>query len=158
MVQDAENCKAEDETNMPKIEAKSGLVKYCLSQRNTFSEEKLKDERATAGNTHVGGDDLDNCIVDFCMQDFTRKHRDPDPAGQLRASRRLRTQRVRAMLSRAQTDYFRNFMGSMEGACAIAASASATCMSGRRSHILSASAAHDPGALQWQSVMHVHQP
>ena len=39
--------------------------------------QKLKDEivvvRATAGNTHVGGDD--NCIVDFCMQGFTRMHR-----------------------------------------------------------------------------------
>ena len=87
MVHDAEKCRAEDETNVQKIEAKNGLVKYCLSQRNTFSEEKLKDEIVLVRAT---------------------KHRHPDPAGQLRALRRLRTQRVRAMLSRAHTDYFRN--------------------------------------------------
>merc|ERR1712091_940 len=43
-----------------------------------------------------GGEDFDNRIVDFCMQDFKRKNRGKDLAGNQRALRRLRTQCERA--------------------------------------------------------------
>merc|ERR1712078_650759 len=52
--------------------------------------------KATAGDTHLGGEDFDNRVVDFCMQDFKRKNRGKDMAGNQRAIRRLRTQCERA--------------------------------------------------------------
>merc|ERR1712174_152760 len=96
------------------------------------------------GDTHLGGEDFDNCVVDFCIQDFKRKNRGKDLAGNQRALRRLRTQCERAKrtlsastqatieidslfegidyscsLSRARfeelnMDYFRNSMGPVE--------------------------------------------
>ena len=58
-------------------------------------EEGIFEVKATAGDTHLGGEDFDNRIVDFCMQDFRRKHR-IDLTGNHRAIRRLRTQCERA--------------------------------------------------------------
>ena len=52
--------------------------------------------KATAGDTHLGGEDFDNRIVDFCIQDFKRKNRGQDLSGNQRALRRLRTQCERA--------------------------------------------------------------
>merc|ERR1712182_67754 len=93
-----------------------------------------------------GGEDFDNRLVDFCCQDFKRKNRGKDLAGNQRAIRRLRTQCERAKrtlssstqatieigslfdgidyscsLSRARfeelcMDYFRNSMGPVEKA------------------------------------------
>jgi len=51
---------------------------------------------ATSGDTHLGGEDFDNRIVDFCVQDFKRKNRGKDLTGNQRALRRLRTQCERA--------------------------------------------------------------
>lgn len=58
-------------------------------------EEGIFEVKATAGDTHLGGEDFDNRIVDFCIQDFKRKHR-IDITGNHRAVRRLRTQCERA--------------------------------------------------------------
>merc|ERR1712072_564585 len=107
-------------------------------------EDGIFEVKATAGDTHLGGEDFDNRIVDFCMQDFKRKNRGKDLAGNQRALRRLRTQCERAKrtlssstqatieidslfdgidyscsLSRARfeelnMDYFRNSMGPVE--------------------------------------------
>merc|ERR1711975_124998 len=107
-------------------------------------EDGIFEVKATAGDTHLGGEDFDNRIVDFCMQDFKRKNRGKDHAGNQRAIRRLRTQCERAKrtlssstqatieidslfegadysctLSRARfeelnMDYFRNSMGPVE--------------------------------------------
>merc|ERR1712066_511093 len=107
-------------------------------------EDGIFEVKATAGDTHLGGEDFDNRIVDFCMQDFKRKNRGKDLAGNQRAIRRLRTQCGRAKrtlssstqatieidslfegidyscsLSRARfeelnMDYFRNSMGPVE--------------------------------------------
>merc|ERR1711897_54392 len=107
-------------------------------------EDGIFEVKATAGDTHLGGEDFDNRIVDFCMQDFKRKNRGKDMAGNQRALRRLRTQCERAKrtlssstqatieidslfdgidfsctLSRARfeelnMDYFRNSMGPVE--------------------------------------------
>merc|ERR1719327_2558043 len=46
---------------------------------------------ATAGNTHLGGEDFDNKLVEHCVQDFKRKNR-LDLKSSSRAMRRLRTQ------------------------------------------------------------------
>lgn len=52
--------------------------------------------QATAGDTHLGGEDFDNLMVDFCVQDFKRKNRGKDISTNQRALRRLRTQCERA--------------------------------------------------------------
>jgi len=46
---------------------------------------------ATAGDTHLGGEDFDNRLVDHCVNDFKRKNK-KDISGNPRAMRRLRTQ------------------------------------------------------------------
>jgi|Dee2metaT_20_FD_contig_71_596083_length_2245_multi_8_in_0_out_0_1 L1 cell adhesion molecule like protein len=46
---------------------------------------------ATAGDTHLGGEDFDNKLVEHCSADFKKKHR-KDMTGSARAMRRLRTQ------------------------------------------------------------------
>jgi len=107
-------------------------------------EDGIFEVKATAGDTHLGGEDFDNRIVDFCLQDFKRKNRGKDMSENHRAIRRLRTQCERAKrtlssstqatieidslfdgidyscsLSRARfeelnMDYFRNSMGPVE--------------------------------------------
>jgi len=107
-------------------------------------EDGIFEVKATAGDTHLGGEDFDNRIVDHCMQEFKRKNRGKDLAGNQRAIRRLRTQCERAKrtlsastqttieidslfegvdfsctLTRARfeelcMDYFRNSMGPVE--------------------------------------------
>jgi len=109
-------------------------------------EDGIFEVKSTAGDTHLGGEDFDNRIVDFCVQDFKRKNRGKDLSGNNRALRRLRTQCERAKrtlssstqatieidslfegidfsctLSRARfeelcMDYFRNSMGPVEKA------------------------------------------
>merc|ERR1719211_612021 len=107
-------------------------------------EDGIFEVKATAGDTHLGGEDFDNRVVDFCLQDFKRKNRGKDLTGNQRAIRRLRTQCERAKrtlsasaqatieidsifegidytctLTRARfeelnMDYFRNSMGPVE--------------------------------------------
>merc|ERR1712079_277715 len=107
-------------------------------------EDGIFEVKATPGDAHLGGEDFDNRIVDFCLQDFKRKNRGKDMSGNQRAIRRLRTQCERAKrtlsaatqatieidslfegidfscsLSRARfeelnMDYFRNSMGPVE--------------------------------------------
>jgi L1 cell adhesion molecule like protein len=109
-------------------------------------EDGIFEVKSTAGDTHLGGEDFDNRLVDFCCQDFKRKNRGKDLAGNQRAIRRLRTQCERAKrtlssstqatieidslfdgidyncnLSRARfeelcMDYFRNSLGPVEKA------------------------------------------
>merc|ERR1719343_402175 len=59
-------------------------------------EDGIFEVKATAGDTHLGGEDFDNRLVDFCLQDFKRKNRGKDLGGNQRALRRLRTQCERA--------------------------------------------------------------
>merc|ERR1719261_1018103 len=107
-------------------------------------EDGIFEVKSTAGDTHLGGEDFDNRVVDFCVQDFKRKNRGKDLSDNQRALRRLRTQCERAKrtlssstqatieidslydgcdftcnLSRARfeelnMDYFRNSMGPVE--------------------------------------------
>lgn len=109
-------------------------------------EDGVFEVKSTAGDTHLGGEDFDNRLVEFCVQDFKRKNRGKDITGNQRALRRLRTQCERAKrtlssstqatieidslfegidfsctISRARfeelcMDYFRNAMGPVEKA------------------------------------------
>ncbi|KAG1229861.1 hypothetical protein G6F68_019344 [Rhizopus microsporus] len=45
--------------------------------------------KATAGNTHLGGEDFDNTLVNHFVQEIKRKHK-KDITGDARALRRLR--------------------------------------------------------------------
>merc|ERR1712138_143828 len=51
--------------------------------------------KATAGDTHLGGEDFDNRVVNHFVQEFKRKHK-KDMTGNPRAMRRLRTACERA--------------------------------------------------------------
>merc|ERR1740123_816080 len=54
-------------------------------------EEGIFEVKATNGHTHLGGEDFDNKLVDFCLADFKKKS-GIDISKNPRALRRLRTQ------------------------------------------------------------------
>merc|ERR1719199_384236 len=58
-------------------------------------EEGIFEVKATAGDTHLGGEDFDNRTVNHFVQEFKRKHK-KDMSGNARAMRRLRTACERA--------------------------------------------------------------
>lgn len=61
----------------------------------TIDEGSLFEVRATAGDTHLGGEDFDNRLVNHLADEFKRKHR-MDLRSNPRALRRLRTAAERA--------------------------------------------------------------
>jgi len=65
-------------------------------------DEGIFEVKATAGDTHLGGEDFDNRMVDHFIQEFKRKHK-KDISGNKRALRRLRTacERAKRTLSSA---------------------------------------------------------
>ncbi|CAO3696789.1 unnamed protein product [Umbelopsis ramanniana] len=68
-------------------------------------EDGIFEVKATAGDTHLGGEDFDNRLVNHFVQEFKRKHK-KDISGNPRAVRRLRTACERAkrtLSSAAQT-------------------------------------------------------
>ncbi|KAI8149432.1 hsp71-like protein [Fennellomyces sp. T-0311] len=68
-------------------------------------EEGIFEVKATAGDTHLGGEDFDNRLVSHFIQEFKRKFK-KDISGNARAVRRLRTACERAkrtLSSSAQT-------------------------------------------------------
>ncbi|KAJ6630718.1 heat shock protein 70 [Mycena sp. CBHHK59/15] len=68
-------------------------------------EEGIFEVKATAGDTHLGGEDFDNRLVNHFAQEFKRKNK-KDLSSNLRALRRLRTACERAkrtLSSAAQT-------------------------------------------------------
>ena len=58
-------------------------------------EDGIFEVRSTAGDTHLGGEDFDNRLVNHFTQEFKRKHK-KDISGNKRAQRRLRTACERA--------------------------------------------------------------
>jgi heat shock 70kDa protein 1/2/6/8 len=54
-------------------------------------DEGVFEVKATNGNTHLGGEDFDHKLVEFCMAEFKKKTK-LDISGNPRALRRLRTQ------------------------------------------------------------------
>ncbi|RKP06982.1 70 kDa heat shock protein 3 [Thamnocephalis sphaerospora] len=68
-------------------------------------EEGIFEVKATAGDTHLGGEDFDNRLVNHFTQEFKRKHK-KDLTSNARALRRLRTaceRAKRALSAAAQT-------------------------------------------------------
>lgn len=65
-------------------------------------EDGFFDVRATSGNCHLGGEDFDNRLVDYCLQDFKRKYK-VDMSSSVKAIRRLRNacERAKRTLSSA---------------------------------------------------------
>merc|ERR1712012_1486001 len=58
-------------------------------------EDGIFEVKSTAGDTHLGGEDFDNRMVDHFMKEFQRKHK-KDMTSNKRAVRRLRTACERA--------------------------------------------------------------
>lgn len=69
-------------------------------------EEGIFEVKATAGDTHLGGEDFDNRLVDYFVTEFKRKHRKDLTANQ-RSLRRLRTacERAKRTLSSSAQAY-----------------------------------------------------
>ena len=61
----------------------------------TIDEGSLFEVKSTAGDTHLGGEDFDNRLVNHFLEDFKRKHK-KDMSGNARGLRRLRTACERA--------------------------------------------------------------
>merc|ERR1712164_175636 len=59
-------------------------------------EDGIFEVKATAGDTHLGGEDFDNRMGNHFVTEFKRKNRGMDPMGNARALRRLRTACERA--------------------------------------------------------------
>lgn len=78
-------------------------------------EEGMFEVKATSGDTHLGGEDFDQRMVDHCIQEFKRKHR-KDLSGAERSKRRLRTacERAKRTLS-ASTQAFIEIDSLFEG-------------------------------------------
>jgi len=78
-------------------------------------EEGIFEVKATAGDTHLGGEDFDNRLVDHFMSEFKKKHK-KDMSGNERAKRRLRTacERGKRTLS-SSTQAFIEIDGLFEG-------------------------------------------
>lgn len=61
----------------------------------TIAEGPMFEVEATAGNTHLGGEDFDNRMVNFFVEEFKRKHK-KDISKNAKAIRRLKTACERA--------------------------------------------------------------
>ncbi len=96
--------KKEDERNVLVFDLGGGTFDVSL----LTIDEGIFEVKATAGDTHLGGEDFDNRLVDHFVQEFRRKHKrnlrlpTPTKASQ-RALRRLRTacERAKRTLSSA---------------------------------------------------------
>merc|ERR1711998_796490 len=63
-------------------------------------EDGIFEVKATGGNTHLGGEDFDNYLVDYCKNEFKKKYRQ-DISDNKKSIRRLKTacERVKRALS-----------------------------------------------------------
>merc|ERR1711953_336770 len=59
-------------------------------------EDGIFEVKATAGDTHLGGEDFDSRMVNHFVQEFKRKNKGMDMSGNPRSLRRLRTACERA--------------------------------------------------------------
>jgi L1 cell adhesion molecule like protein len=62
-------------------------------------EDGVFEVKATSGNTHLGGSDFDDILMNFLMKDFCRKMKVKESDFTDRAKRRLKTQAERAKIS-----------------------------------------------------------
>lgn len=59
-------------------------------------EDGIFEVKATGGDAHLGGEDFDTALVEYCVQEFGKKYKGVDLKGNARALRRLRTACERA--------------------------------------------------------------
>jgi L1 cell adhesion molecule like protein len=67
-------------------------------------EDGVFEVRAVGGDTHLGGEDFDNRLVSWCVEEFKKKHK-ADLTENARSMRRLRTacERAKRTLSTTMT-------------------------------------------------------
>jgi len=91
------------------VKAREGWVKFLADNiMGTFDvslltlDEGIFEVKATAGDTHLGGEDFDNRLVEYCVREYKRKNK-VDPSDNKKALRRLRTacERAKRTLSSA---------------------------------------------------------
>ncbi len=96
-----DNCKASDGE-------KHVLVFDCGGGTHDISllsiEDGVFEVKATSGDSHLGGEDIDRNVVEYCIQEFKKKHR-KDLSGNVRAVRRLYAacERAKRTLSSSKT-------------------------------------------------------
>merc|ERR1711973_844707 len=86
----------------------NGILNVTATDKSTGKENKITfdvsiltiedgifEVKSTSGDTHLGGEDFDNRMVDHFVNEFKRKHK-KDIKGNKRALRRLRTACERA--------------------------------------------------------------
>lgn len=66
-------------------------------------DDGIFEVKATGGDTHLGGADIDNAVVDWCVQEFEKKNKGVDLKSSAKALRRLTTacERTKRTLSTA---------------------------------------------------------
>eukprot|EP01083_Nonionella_stella_P177708 625431_1 len=69
---------------------------FDVSILTICAEDGIFEVKSTSGNTHLGGEDFDNILVDHFIKEFKRKNKGVDPTKSARSIRRLRTQCERA--------------------------------------------------------------
>merc|ERR1712113_757930 len=82
----------EDEQNVLIFDLGGGTFDVSLLS----IDDGVFEVKATAGDTHLGGEDFDNVLVDHFVKEFKRKNKGSDPTKSSRSMRRLRTQCERA--------------------------------------------------------------
>jgi heat shock protein 1/8 len=67
-------------------------------------DDGIFEVKATAGDTHLGGEDFDNILVDYCQKEFKKKYKQ-DISGNKKSLRRLKTacERAKRTLSSSTT-------------------------------------------------------
>ena len=68
-------------------------------------DDGIFEVKATGGDSHLGGEDIDSRLVEHCLQEFKRKYKEDIPSTNARAIRRLRTacERAKRTLSTTTT-------------------------------------------------------
>ena len=72
-------------------------------------EDGIFEVKSTSGDTHLGGEDFDNRLVNHFQQEFKRKHK-KDMTTNKRALRRLRTAAERAKRTLSSSTQARYYM------------------------------------------------
>jgi heat shock 70kDa protein 1/2/6/8 len=93
--------KAKGEKNVLIFDCGGGTHDVSLLQ----IDEGIFEVKATAGDTHLGGEDIDLYVVEHLREEFKKKHKREISSTNLRAIRRLRTaaERAKRTLSTATT-------------------------------------------------------
>jgi heat shock protein 1/8 len=91
--------KASGERNVLVVDIGGGTSDFSL----LTIDDGVFEVKATGGDTHLGGEDFDNAIVDWCSEEFKRKHK-VDISDNARALRRLRTACERAKRTLSSTN------------------------------------------------------